>query len=449
MTKTLIHNATIVNEGRSFAGSVLISGEHIEAVFEGALPNAALLENCAVHDATGLLLLPGAIDDQVHFREPGLTHKGEIQTEAKAAVAGGVTSFMEMPNTQPQTVTQRELEKKYERAAQCSLANYSFFMGATNDNLGEVLATDPKNVCGIKVFMGSSTGNMLVDDERVLSALFASSNMLIATHCEDEATIRQNSTKFREKFGDNVPFSAHPFIRSAEACYTSSSRAVALAKRHGTRLHILHISTAKECALFDSTAPLRDKRITAEACIHHLWFSDQDYAAKGAFIKWNPAVKTAADREVIWAALLDNRIDIIATDHAPHTLAEKQMNYWQAPSGGPLVQHSVLAMMDFVKAGKITVERVAEKMAHAVAECFQIENRGYIRTGYFADLVLVNPHETTTVTPASLHYKCGWSPFEGHTFSSAIHSTYLNGHRAYYLGQFDENKRGAQMTFSR
>lgn len=448
MSKTLIKNATIVNEGRSFIGSVLLDGEKIEAVFESELPNG-LSDNTEIIDATGLLLIPGAIDDQVHFREPGLTHKAEIKTEARAAVAGGVTSFMEMPNTVPQAVTQQELEKKYVRAAECSLANYSFFMGGTNDNLDELLATDPKNVCGIKLFLGSSTGNMLVDNPETLANIFSKTKLLIATHCEDEATIRANSEIYRQKYGDLVPFSAHPLIRSAEACYRSSSAAAALAKKYDTRLHILHISTAKETELFRNDIPLSEKRITAEACIHHLWFSDADYIKFGSRIKWNPAVKTASDRDGIWKALLDNRIDVIATDHAPHTLEEKAGNYWKTPSGGPLIQHSVLAMMDFVKQGKISIERMVEKMSHAVSECFCIEKRGYIRPGYFADLVLVDPNSTTHVTSESLLYKCGWSPFEGHTFSSRIHSTFISGHLAYSNGKLNDTKLGHQLTFNR
>lgn len=447
MRKTLIQNATIVNEGRSFVGSVLIEGQRIEAVFEAV--NAPTIENVETIDASGLLLIPGAIDDQVHFREPGLTHKGEIYTESKAAVAGGVTSFMEMPNTNPQTTTQVEVEKKFDRASQCSLANYSFFFGATNDNIQEVLATDPHHVCGVKIFMGSSTGNMLVDNELTLSNIFAKTKMLIATHCEDEAIIRANLKSFHEKYGDGMSFKYHPIIRSAEACFKSSSAAVKLAKKYDTRLHILHISTERETDLFTNEIPLEDKRITAEACIHHLWFSDQDYAEKGANIKWNPAVKTAEDRAGIWKALLDNRIDVIATDHAPHTKQEKSGNYWTAPSGGPLIQHSVLAMMDFVKAGKISQERMVEKMSHGVAMCFQIEQRGYIRPGYFADLVLIDPNKPTTVTPASLLYKCGWSPFEGHTFSSSIHSTFVNGKKVFDGTTLDESIHGSALTFSR
>lgn len=442
----LIKNARIINEGQQFTGSILIDGEVIKDVFSEITPS---MEGVEVIDATGLILMPGAIDDQVHFREPGLTHKAEIYTEAKAAVAGGVTSYMEMPNTNPQTTTQQELAKKFDRASDVSLANHSFFFGATNDNIDEVLATDPNNVCGIKIFMGSSTGNILVDDEETLSNIFSRTKLLIATHCEDEATVRANAARAKAQFGDNVPITQHPVIRSEEACYLSSSRAVRLATEFDTRLHILHISTAKECSLFRNDIPLTEKRITAEACIHHLWFSDEDYTAKGSHIKWNPAVKKSSDRDEIWQAVLDNRIDVIATDHAPHTLKEKVGNYWSAPAGGPLVQHSVLAMMDAVKKGQISIERMVEKMSHAVADCFQINHRGYLRPRYFADFVLIDPNQTTTVSKDNLFYKCGWSPFEGHTFSSKIVSTYVNGHRAYHDGAFDESIKGQALTFSR
>ncbi|GAB5538699.1 MAG: dihydroorotase [Salibacteraceae bacterium] len=442
----LIKGATIFNEGESFIGSVLIDGERIQEVFRSASVD---IDGAEVIDATGLYLIPGAIDDQVHFREPGLTHQAEIYTEAKAAVAGGVTTYMEMPNTKPQTTVQSELTKKFDRAADVSLANYSFFFGATNNNLDEVLATDVNNVCGVKIFMGSYTGNMLVDDQETLGNIFAKTKLLIATHCEDEATIRANSDLYRQKYGDLVPMSAHPLIRNVEACYKSSSAAVALAEKHDTRLHILHISTAKECDLFRNDIPLTEKRITAEACIHHLWFNDSDYVSKGANIKWNPAVKSEDDRQEIWRALLDNRIDVIATDHAPHTKDEKSGNYWNAPSGGPLIQHSILAMMDFVDQGKITMDRLVEKMSHAVADCFQIKERGYVKPGYFADLVLVDPKTPTVVTDDSLYYKCGWSPFSGHIFKSSIHSTFVNGHRVYHKGAFDESVKGSALTFSR
>lgn len=447
MRTTLIKNATIVNEGRVFNGSVLIEGSVIKEVFEADHPT--LSENITIIDASGLYLIPGMIDDQVHFREPGLTHKAEIATEARAAVAGGITSFMEMPNTNPQTITQRELEKKYARAAACSVANYSFYMGATNNNLDQVLATDVNNVCGVKIFMGSSTGNMLVDNQEALDKIFKNCRMLIATHCEDEMTIRNNAALYKERYGDDVPIHAHPLIRSEEACYLSSSRAVDLAKKHDTRLHILHISTAKECNLFDNTTPLEDKRITAEACIHHLWFTDADYAHKGTHIKWNPAVKTELDRAGIWAALLDNRIDVIATDHAPHTKEEKAGNYWSAPSGGPLVQDALLALLECVKQGKITIERVVEKSAHAVAKCYQLKDRGYIRAGYKADLVLIDPNDDTVRNAENVLSKCGWSPFEGTTFHHKIHSTFVNGQRVYDGAEVNNNIRGEQLTFSR
>lgn len=440
----LIKNARIVNEGKIVDGDVLIEGAYIKAIgknLEGKFET--------IIDADGKFLLPGAIDDQVHFREPGLTHKAEIYTEAKAAVAGGITSYMEMPNTVPNTLTQELLEEKYQRAAEVSLANYSFFMGASNDNLEEVLKTNPRNVCGVKIFMGSSTGNMLVDKIDVLEAIFKHCKTLIATHCEDEATVRKNAEEFKQKYGDQLNASFHPIIRSEEACYLSSSLAVNLAKKHNTRLHILHISTGKEVDLFDNKTPLKEKRITAEACIHHLWFSDKDYAEKGNWIKWNPAVKTEQDRDKILQGVLDNHIDVIATDHAPHTIEEKQQHYITAPSGGPLVQHALPAMLDLVKAKKISIEKVVEKMSHAVADCFQIEKRGYIREGYFADLVLVDPEKSWTVDKNNLLYKCGWSPFEGHTFSSTITHTFISGHLAYEDGKFHEEKKGMRLMFDR
>jgi dihydroorotase len=440
---TLIKNALIVNEGKIIKGNVLIKDDLISEISENEITTAA----DKTIDASGKYLFPGCIDDQVHFREPGLTHKGEIYTEAKAAVAGGVTSFMEMPNTVPNTFTQELLEDKYKRASEISLANFSFFMGASNDNIDEVLKTDPKNVCGIKVFMGSSTGNMLVDKKETLEALFSKCKMLIATHCEDEATIKHNMEVYREKYGENVPMECHPLIRSAEACYKSSSLAVELAKKYNTRLHILHISTAKELELFDNTKPLKEKRITAEACIHHLWFSDADYKTKGSLIKWNPAVKTAADRDAILKGVLENRIDVIATDHAPHTIEEKGQTYFKAPSGGPLVQHSLNAMLELHKQGKISLEKIAEKMAHAVADCFRIERRGYIRKDHFADLVLVDLNDSYTVEKSNILYKCGWSPLEGTTFHSKVTHTFVNGHLVYDNGAFDESKKGARLSF--
>lgn len=441
----LIKNVQLVNEGKVMAGDVLISNGRIQQIGNSLSPASKTVEI----DGAGKYLLPGAIDDQVHFREPGLTHKGEISTEAKAAVAGGITSFMEMPNVIPQTVTQQLLADKYQLAAAKSMANYSFFMGATNDNLDEVLRTDAETVCGLKVFMGSSTGNMLVDNEKALDQLFSNSPLLIATHCEDEATIRDNLEKYKQQYGEGIPFELHPVIRNEEACYKSSSFAVALAKKHGTRLHILHISTGKETTLFTNDIPLKDKKITAEACIHHLWFSDVDYAEKQQWIKWNPAIKTANDRAGIWEALLDDRIDVIATDHAPHTIEEKNNPYLSAPSGGPLAQHSLVAMLDFYHQGKITLERIAEKMAHAVAECFRIRERGYIREGYYADLVLVDLNKPWTVSRENILAKCGWSPFEGHTFRSAIEKVWVSGHLAYAEGKFDESVKGKRLLFDR
>ena len=439
----LLKNGQIVNEGKTFHGDILIIDNRIQKIgndlsYEG---------NVEVVDLDGKLVLPGCIDDQVHFREPGLTHKANIGTESRAAVAGGITSFMEMPNTVPNTLTQELLEDKYEIARQRSIANYSFFMGASNDNIEEVLKTNPQNVCGVKIFMGSSTGNMLVDREQTLTDLFSKVSMLIATHCEDEATIRKNIDEAKMKYGEDVPMEQHPYIRSEEACYLSSSMAVRLAKKFDTRLHILHISTAKELELFDNTIPLEKKNITAEACVHHLWFSEEDYKEKGVFIKWNPAVKKASDRDAIMQGVLDNKIDVIATDHAPHTIEEKNNSYFNAPSGGPLVQHALLAMIEKSKAGKISIERVVEKMAHAPAVLFRIEDRGFIREGYFADLVIVDNHSDYKVTKSNILYKCGWSPFEGTNFSSSIHSTYVNGRLVYNQGQIIEAGNGERLTF--
>lgn len=441
----VIRNARIVNEGRIIEGDVLIKNGRIEKV-GGAIEVTGSVREI---DAKGCYLLPGAIDDQVHFREPGLTHKGEIYTEARAAVAGGITSYMEMPNTVPQATTQALLEEKYQRAAVCSLANYSFFMGTTNHNLEEVLRTDPKNVCGIKIFMGSSTGDMLVDSESVLESVFSQAPVLIATHCEDESTIKANLEAARVTYGDLVPPSQHPVIRSAEACYLSSSFAVQLAKKHGTRLHVLHISTGRETFLFQNDIPLEQKKITSEACIHHLWFTDHDYLSKGNLIKWNPAVKSAADREEIRKAVLDNRIDVIATDHAPHTKEEKAAPYFKAPSGGPLVQHALVAMLDFVHEGWISIERVVEKMAHAPAVLFQIADRGFIREGYMADLVLVDLNQEWSVSSSNILYKCGWSPFEGHTFKSKVLKTFVNGELVYDNGGFNESVFGQRLKFNR
>lgn len=444
MRKILIKNATIVNEDEIFVSDLLIEGSYISQIDRDITDDTA-----TVIDAEGQVLLPGAIDDQVHFREPGLTHKGEIYTEAKAAVAGGVTSYMEMPNTNPQTVTIAELEKKYARAKECSLANYSFYMGGTNVNLEETLKVDYKNVCGLKLFMGSSTGDMLVDDGKTLEGFFSRANTLIATHCEFDPMIKETQARIVEEYGEDLPAYFHPVIRSEEACYRSSSFAVDLAKKYNTRLHILHISTAKELDLFDNKTPLKKKRITAEACVHHLWFNDEDYKTKGNWIKWNPAVKTEYDRANIFKAILDGRIDVVATDHAPHTIEEKSLPYLKAPSGGPLVQHSVLAMLEFYKKGNISLEKIARLMAHNVADIFSVEKRGYIREGYFADLVLVDLNKTTPVTKQSLHYKCGWSPFEGVTFSASINKTFVNGYLVYDNGKFDESKKGERLSFER
>lgn len=444
MKKYLIKKASLVNESEIGIYDVLIEGEIIAKIDRNIENTMGATEI----NADGLVLLPGAIDDQVHFREPGLTHKGEIYTEAKAAVAGGVTSYMEMPNTNPQSTTVVELEKKYTRASQCSLANYSFFMGGTNHNLEEALKVDYSKVCGLKIFMGSSTGDMLVDHAEVLEGFFSKVNALIATHCEFDPLIKETQKRIVEEYGEDLPAYFHPVIRSEEACYKSSSMAVSLAKKHNTRLHVLHISTAKELSLFSNKIPLKEKRITAEACIHHLWFSDEDYARKGNFIKWNPAIKTAYDRAKIFEAMLNDTIDVIATDHAPHTLEEKNLPYLQAPSGGPLVQHGILAMLDFYHDKKISLETIVQKMSHNVADLFKINKRGYIREGYYADLVLVNLHKPNQVTKQSLLYKCGWSPFEGHTFKSNIEKTFVNGHLVYDNGKFDESKYGNRLTFS-
>jgi dihydroorotase len=444
MASILIKSATIVNEGKQTQADLLIKNGFIEKI-AGSIDAKADKEI----NAEGLHLFPGCIDDQVHFREPGLTHKGNIASESRAAVAGGITSFMEMPNTVPNTLTQQLLQDKYDIAAKNSPANYSFFMGASNDNLDEVLRTDAKNVCGVKVFMGSSTGNMLVDNPTTLEHLFAQSPMLIATHCEDEATIKSNLEHYKQLLGENIPVRLHPKIRSAEACYLSSSMAVELAKKHNTRLHILHISTAKETNLFSNDIPLADKRITAEACIHHLWFTDADYETKGNLIKWNPAVKTEADRDEILKAVLDGRIDVIATDHAPHTIEEKAQPYLQAPSGGPLVQHALPAMLELYHHGKITLEQIAEKMAHNVATIFQIEKRGFIREGYWADMALVNLNSPWQVNKGNILYKCGWSPFEGSTFKASVVSTIVSGNLVHENGKLVSEQSGQRMTFAR
>jgi dihydroorotase len=444
MSSILIKSATVINENKEFVSDLLVKDGLIERIDKQIDAQADQTIN-----AEGLYLLPGCIDDQVHFREPGLTYKADIHSESRAAVAGGITSFMEMPNTVPNTLTQELLEQKYEIASRNSLANYSFFMGASNDNLDEVLKTDIKKVCGIKVFMGSSTGNMLVDNPRALEDIFRESPMLIATHCEDEATIKNNLQHYRELFKDNIPVRFHPLIRSEEACYLSSSMAVDMAKKYNTRLHILHISTEKETYLFANDIPLKNKRITAEACIHHLWFSDQDYDTKGNLIKWNPAVKKASDRDAILKAVLEDRIDVIATDHAPHTIEEKSKPYLQAPSGGPLVQHALPAMLELYHHGKITLELIVEKMAHNVAICFEIEKRGYVREGYWADLVLVDLNNPWNVNKSNILYKCQWSPFEGSTFKSKVMHTIVSGNLAYSDGVLIEGKSGERLSFNR
>jgi dihydroorotase len=444
MNTILIKAATLVNENKILVADVFIKDGFIDEVSTVINKTADLEIN-----AEGLHLFPGMIDDQVHFREPGLTHKADIFSESMAAVAGGITSFMEMPNTVPNTLSQELLADKYAIAAEMSLANYSFFMGASNNNIEEVLKTDPSNVCGIKVFMGSSTGNMLVDNELVLENIFSKAPILVATHCEDELTIQRNLAAYKEKYGDGITIDMHPLIRSAEACYLSSSLAVSLAKKYDTRLHILHISTAREVALFDAITPLKDKRITAEACVHHLWFDDKDYAEKGNLIKWNPAVKSESDRDAILQGVLDGHIDVIATDHAPHTIEEKALPYLQAPSGGPLVQHALPALFDLFHQGKISLEQIAEKTAHNVATCFQVDRRGFIREGYWADLVLVDLNEQIKVTKANVLYKCGWSPFEGQTFRADITHTFISGNLAYQKGKFMTNETGKRLAFKR
>ncbi len=439
----LLKNGTIINEGRVFTSDILIKEDRIEKI-GGILEN-----NCgAVEiDVTGKLIIPGCIDDQVHFREPGLTHKGTIFSESRAAVAGGITSFMEMPNTVPNALTQELLEEKYAIASKSSIANFSFFMGASNDNLDEVLKTNPTNVCGIKVFMGSSTGNMLVDNEKALEGLFSQVGMLIATHCEDENTIKANLEKAKKLYGEHIPIQEHPIIRSEEACYKSSAFAVSMARKHGSRLHVLHISTEKETHLFDNTIPLEKKKITAEACIHHLWFTEKDYNSKGNFIKWNPAVKKESDRLGIWKALLDNRIDVIATDHAPHTLQEKNQSYFNAPSGGPLVQHGLLAMLEKVKEGVLSLEKVVEKMCHSPAILFRIKERGFIREGYKADLVVISQKKSPIVTKENCLYSCAWSPFEGIQFSHTIEKTFVNGNVVFQDGIIVNDIIGERLTF--
>jgi len=442
---TLIKNAQIVNEGIIFKGHLLIEGERIAKIFQENDDISGI--DAEIIDIHNNYLLPGVIDDQCHFREPGLTHKANINTESTAAVAGGTTSFMEMPNTVPNTLTQELLQDKYDIGAKTSLANYSFYMGASNDNIEEVLKTDPKTVCGVKVFMGSSTGNMLVDNKETLEELFSKCKLLIAAHCEDETTIRNNMAIYKEKYGEDVPVTCHPEIRSEEACFLSSSLAIELAKKHNTRFHLFHLSTAKEISLLENKTPLKEKRITAEACVHHMWFSEEDYEEKGAFIKWNPAVKKPSDRDAILQGVIDGYIDVIATDHAPHTVEEKLNTYFKSASGGPMVQHALVAMLEHYHNGKITLEKLVEKMSHAVTDCFKIVDRGYIREGFFADLVVVDLDNPWTVEKENLLYKCGWSPMEGYTFKSKVMKTFVNGHLVFNMGEIDEDYRGKRMTF--
>lgn len=444
MARTLLKNGTLVNEGRLVESDILLDGELILKI-GSAISDA----NATVIDAAGKYILPGIIDDQVHFREPGLTHKGTIATESRAAVAGGITSFMEQPNTVPQATTIEKLEAKFATANQTAFANYSFPLGGTNDNLEELKRLDKNSCSGIKLFLGSSTGNMLVDDEDVIEKIFSSTEMVISAHCEDETTIRRNLAAYRKQYGDDIPIEYHHLIRSAEACYLSSSRAIALAKKTGARLHVFHLSTGKEMDLFRNDIPLEKKKITAEVCMHHLWFSDADYKTKGTLIKWNPAVKTAEDRDALWEALLDGRIDVVATDHAPHTLEEKENVYTKAPSGGPLVQHALPAMLEKHLEGKITLETIVTKMCHNPAILFQIDRRGYLREGFYADLAIVDVHSPWKVTKENIAYKCGWSPFENEVFKARVTHTFVNGHLAYEHGIFSEKRNAKRLTFNR
>ena len=443
--KILIKNAKIVNENQIFESDLLIEKDLISKISKNISEEGA----DKIIDASGKYLLPGIIDDQVHFREPGLTHKGDLESESRAAIAGGVTSFIEQPNTVPNAVTQELLEEKYQIASEKSFANYSFMMGGTNDNLEEILKTNPRNVAGIKLFLGSSTGNMLVDNPETLENIFSKTKMLIAVHCEDESTIRKNTEIYKEKFGEDIPMKYHHLIRSEESCYLSSSKAVELAKKTGARLHIFHVSTAKETELFQNNIPLKEKKITAEVCVHHLTFTDEDYETKGTLIKWNPAVKTEKDKNGLWEALLDDRIDIVATDHAPHTREEKQNAYTKAPSGAPLVQHSLVAMIEHCKKGKISLEKIVEKMCHNPAVLFQIEKRGFVKEGFKADLVLVDLDDEFTVSKENILYKCGWSPLEGTTFHSKITHTFVNGNLVFENGKVSEEKFGQRLLFER
>lgn len=445
MKTILIKNAKIVNENLIFEGDLLIEGKFIVEIAKNIISK----ENTTIIDAEGNYLIPGAIDDQVHFREPGLTHKGNIFSESRAAIAGGITSYIEQPNTVPNAITQKILEQKFKIAAKTSHANYSFMMGGTNDNLEEILKTNARNVAGLKLFLGSSTGDMLVDSSASLEKIFSSTKLLIAVHSEDESTIKTNLEKYKSEYGDDIPLQFHPQIRSVEACYKSTERIVALAKKTGARLHVFHLSTAKELEFFTNKIPIEEKQITAEVCIHHLWFSDEDYLTKGNFIKWNPAVKSTYDRSALWEALLDDRIDVIATDHAPHTFEEKQQIYTKAPSGGPLVQHAVVAMFEAHHNGKISIEKIVEKMAHNPAKIFKIEKRGFIKVGFFADLVIVNPNKPWKVSKDNILAKCGWSPFEGFTFNSTISHTFVNGKLVYHNFVVNENLAGERLLFER
>lgn len=445
MNGWLIRGARVVNEGRTYEADVLVRDDRIERL---APEGIGAVSGVNEVDADGKYLLPGCIDDQVHFREPGLTHKDDITHGAVAAVAGGVTSFMEMPNTVPNTLTQELLEEKYRIAARSSVANYSFFMGVSNTNMDEVLRTDPRTVCGLKAFLGSSTGDMLVNEERSLDELFRKAHMILAVHAEDEPTIRANTAAAVARYGNNIPVEEHPYIRSAEACWLSSSRAVARAKEHGTRLHVLHISTARELELF-APGPVEGKRITAEACVHHLWFTQEDHTRLGTRIKWNPAVKTAVDREALRRAVAEGRIDVVATDHAPHTLGEKAEPYLRCPSGAPLVQHSLVAMLELTRQGVFSIEQVVERMSHMPARLFQVKDRGFIRAGAFADLVLVDLNDPWTVSADNILYKCGWSPLEGQRFHARVRKTWVNGRLVHSDGVVDRTLRGERLLFDR
>lgn len=446
MKRIWIKDAEIINENREFRGSVLIQGDKIEQIYEGDLSDRMINISDEIIDASGKWLIPGVIDDQVHFREPGLTYKADIHSESMAAAAGGITSYMEMPNTVPQTTTIDALEAKFERAAQTSVVNYSFYMGANNDNLAELKRINPKQVCGVKVFMGSSTGNMLVNNTRTLEKIFREISSIIAVHCEKEEIIKANRDMYVSRFGEDLPIIFHPLIRSAEACYASSAQAVELASKYNTRLHILHLSTAKELSLLEDK-PLSEKRITGEVCVHHLFFDDNDYAQYGNSIKWNPAIKTTADRLALMKAVNGNRIDVIATDHAPHLWSEKQGSCLKAASGGPLIQHSLLTMIDKFYREEISMTKVIEKMCHAPAELFRVQKRGYIREGYYADLVLIDPQKTYTVTRENILTKCGWSPFYGYKFPATIETTFVNGVKVYDKGIVKEENRGYELSF--